>query len=93
MNLLAIARMHNAARTKRQLIQRIFKSAEPVASCIDTDSAPGSWQAVLDSGAHSIRVVSDYDLDARLALRKAARLEPDPHKRGWLTRAINAGAV
>ncbi len=85
MNLLAIARMHNAARAKRQAMRKI--------TCIDTDSAPGSWRAVLDGGAHSIRVVSDYDLDARLALRKAARLEPDPHKRGWLTRAINAGAV
>lgn len=73
----------NAARDRRK--------AKP--TCIDTDSAPGSWQAVLDSGAHSIRVVSDYDLDARLALRKAARREKDPHKRGWLTRAINAGAV
>ena len=91
MNLPAIARMHNAARDKRQLIQRFFKSAKP--TCIDYDSPAGSWQAVLDSGAHSIRVVSDYDLDARLALRKAARQEPDPHKRGWLTRAINAGAV
>lgn len=32
-------------------------------------------------------------LDARLALRKAARLEPNAHRRGHITRAINAGAV
>jgi hypothetical protein len=73
----------NAARDRRK--------AKP--SCIDTDSAPGSWQAVLDSGAHSIRVVSDYDLDARLALRKAARQETDPWKRGHIIRKLNAGAV
>ena len=84
MNLPAIARMHNAARDKRQAMRKV--------TCIDTDSAPGSWQAVLDSGAHSIRVVSDYDLDARLALRKAARLEPNPWKRGHIIRKLNAGA-
>ena len=31
---------------------------------------------------------TDYErqLDANLAARKAIRNEPDPHKRGWLTR-------
>lgn len=28
-------------------------------------------------------------LEARLALRKAARLEPNPAKRGWITRKLN----
>ena len=74
----------NAARDRRKAMR---------VTCIDTDSAPGSWAFALEHGAHSIRVVSDYDLDARLALRKAARQETDPHKRGWITRAINAGAV
>ena len=85
MNLPAIARCFNAARDRRKAMRKV--------TCIDYGSPAGAWQAVLDSGAHSIRVVSDYDLDARLALRKAARREKDPHKRGWLTRAINAGAV
>lgn len=35
----------------------------------------------------------ERDLDARLALRKAARAIASPGKRGWATRAINRGAV
>ena len=31
------------------------------------------------------------EIDARLAQRKAARLEANPHKRGHLTRQINRG--
>lgn len=31
-----------------------------------------------------------YDLDARLAARKAIRNEPNPHKRGHMTRALDA---
>ena len=65
MNLLAIARRFNAARAKRQAMRK-----QP--SCIDTESSPGSWQAVLDSGAHSIRVVSDSP---------AIPLRPDPDYR------------
>lgn len=76
----------NAARDRRQALR-----------CIDTASPIGSWQAVLDSGAHSITVLPDAHsfeaaLNRRLALRKAARLEANPHKRGWITRAINGGA-
>lgn len=32
----------------------------------------------------------ERDLAERLAHRKAARLEPNPAKRGWITRGINA---
>ena len=32
----------------------------------------------------------ERELDRRLALRRAARLERNPHKRGWITRGINA---
>ena len=71
--------------------QTLSEPDEP--SCIDDSSDAGSWAFALEHGAHSIRVVSDIEqrLDARLALRKAARLEPDPWKRGHITRAINAG--
>ena len=31
----------------------------------------------------------ERQLDANLAARKAIRNEPDPHKRGWLTRKFN----
>ena len=31
----------------------------------------------------------EAELDRNLARRKAVRLEPDPHRRGWLTRFLN----
>lgn len=59
-------------------------------------SPPGSWAAILPY-CTLITVREDdsleRDLNRRLALRKAARLEKNPHKRGHITRAINAGAV
>ena len=63
-------------------------------ACIDYDSPPGSSAFTLALGAHSIRVLLDPAdaLNLRLALRKAARLEPDPHRRGHITRAINRSA-
>lgn len=55
-------------------------------------SPPGSWAAILPY-CTLITVREDdsleRDLDRRLALRKAARRERNPHKRGHLTRAIN----
>ena len=58
-------------------------------------SPPGSWAAILPY-CTMITVREDdsleRDLDRRLALRKAARLERNPHKRGWITRAINRSA-
>lgn len=79
MNLKAIDRRFNAARDRRK------------ASVIDTQSDAGSWAEALQYV--QFPVSEYYDLDARLALRKAARLEKNPHKRGHITRAINAGAV
>lgn len=80
MNLKAIARRFNAARDRRKALR-----------CIDTQSDAGSWAEALQYVQFPVREY--YDLDARLALRKAARLEKNPHKRGHITRAINAGAV
>lgn len=34
----------------------------------------------------------ERELSERFALRKAARLEKNPHKRGWLTRKLNEAA-
>lgn len=76
--------MHNAARDNRQAMMR----------CVDRSDA-GSWAAILPY-CTQITVREDdsmeRDLDRRLALRKAARLERNPHKRGHLTRAINRSA-
>lgn len=59
-------------------------------------SEPGTWAAILPY-CTMITVREDdsleRDLDRRLALRKAARLERNPHKRGWITRGLNASAV
>lgn len=58
-------------------------------------SPPGSWAAILPY-CTLITVREDdsleRDLNRRLALRKAARQESNPHKRGHLTRAINRSA-
>lgn len=58
-------------------------------------SPPGSWAAILPY-CTLITVREDdsleRDLNRRLALRKAARRERNPHKRGWITRAINRSA-
>lgn len=84
MNLQAIARRFNAARDRRQAMRKV----------IDTESDPGAWAEAL---RYVQFPVSEYgfaeQLERRLAARKAARLEPNPHKRGHITRAINAGAV
>jgi hypothetical protein len=69
----------------------------PQPSCIDTESAPGAWARELVSPCSYRTVLDDRltqlgrELDARLALRKAARLEPNPHRRGHITRGINGG--
>jgi hypothetical protein len=72
----------NAARDRRQALR-----------CIDTQSQPGSWQAVLDSGAHSIRVLQspleafERQLDANLAKRRALRPKrSEAAHKGWETR-------
>ena len=49
------------------------------------------FNAARDRRQAAVRM--DRELDQRLALRKAARLEPDPWKRGHITRRLNAGAV
>lgn len=54
---------------------------------------PAWLTAFLARDSRQRLIAEERRLDARLALRKAARLEPDPHKRGHITRAINAGAV
>ena len=61
---------------------------------IDTDSAPGAWlDALRFPCSYRTILLSPLEaLDARLALRKAARLEHNPHRRGHITRKINAGA-
>ena len=41
----------------------------------------------------TIRDMHNAARDRRLALRKAARQEANPWKRGHITRKINAGAV
>jgi hypothetical protein len=82
----------NAARDRRQAMMRAAK-------CIDTQSEPGSWAFVLEHGAHSIRVINPTGretigeiIDARLALRKAARLaRSEAAKRGHSTRWAKAG--
>lgn len=85
MNLQAIARMHNAARDRRQAMVR----------CIDTTSDAGAWADALQYAQFPVVEYDTFerDLDRRLAARRAARQESNPHRRGWITRAINAGAV
>jgi len=85
LNLQAIARRFDAARDRRQAMRKV----------IDTESDPGAWAEALRYVQFPVR---DHDSLAeqsmrRLALRKAARREKNPHKRGHITRAINAGAV
>jgi hypothetical protein len=87
-NLTHIASRLNAARDRRQAMMR-------AAMCIDTQSEPGSWQAVLDSGAHSITVLPDADAwweqrhERREARRKSAAVRAA--KAGHSTRWAKAG--
>ena len=76
--------MHNAARDRRQALAR----------CID-HSDPGSWADALQYAQFPVVEYDTFerDLDRRLALRKAARQEANPWKRGHITRKLNAGAV
>ena len=59
---------------------------------IDTTSPAGSYALAI---AHSPNLrVEEYNphvtwLERRMAARKAARLEPNPHKRGHITRALD----
>lgn len=59
-------------------------------------SPPGSWAAILPY-CTQITVREDDSMERyyekRWALRKAVRLEPDPWKRGHLTRELNRSAV
>lgn len=85
--------MHNAARDRRQMVQRFLKGRPPRPTCIDR-SDPGAWAEALQYAQFPVVEYDTFerDLDRRLAARKAARQESNPHKRGHITRKINAGA-
>lgn len=61
---------------------------------MDTASEPGAWAVALPFCQNI--AVSDfnplaYEMDRRLATRRANRKsEPNPHKRGHMTRALDA---
>lgn len=88
--------MHNAARDRRQATRELFalSAKKSALQCIDR-SDPGAWADALQYAQFPVVEYDTFerDLDRRLALRRAARQEPNPHKRGWITRAINAGKL